>query len=66
MSRSSTAEQLGQVQRQAGVERACGVLGDSVYPFVDGLRTTDGIAVARAAAQDAMWRAAYPPPELER
>jgi pyruvate dehydrogenase (quinone) len=37
------AEQLVQVLRQAGVERAYGVVGDSLNPVVDAIRRTDGI-----------------------
>jgi pyruvate dehydrogenase (quinone) len=44
MGESSTAEQLVQVLRQAGVERVYGVVGDSLNPFVDAIRRTDGIA----------------------
>ena len=44
MSKCSTAEQLVQVLRQAGVERVYGVVGESLNPFVDAIRRTDGIA----------------------
>jgi pyruvate dehydrogenase (quinone) len=44
MGESSTAEQLVQVLCQAGVERVYGVVGDSLNPFVDAIRRTDGIA----------------------
>jgi pyruvate dehydrogenase (quinone) len=44
MSKSSTAEQLVQVLRHAGVERVYGIVGDSLNPFVDAIRRTSGIA----------------------
>ncbi|MEA2281834.1 MAG: hypothetical protein QOK21_2441 [Solirubrobacteraceae bacterium] len=44
MSRLSTAEQFVHVLRQVGVERVYGVVGDSLNPFVDAIRITDGIA----------------------
>jgi pyruvate dehydrogenase (quinone) len=62
MSRSSVAEQLVRVLRRVGVERVYGVVGDSLNPFVDAVRRTDGIgwvhvrneeAGALAAAADA-------------
>jgi pyruvate dehydrogenase (quinone) len=53
MSKSSTAEQLVQVLRQAGVERVYGVVGDSLNPFVDAIRTTDGIAWVHVRNEEA-------------
>ena len=40
---STVGEQLVQVLRQAGVGRVYGVVGDSLNPFVDAIRRTDGI-----------------------
>src|SRR5262245_28801161 len=40
---STIGEQLVQVLRQAGVTRVYGVVGDSLNPFVDAIRRTDGI-----------------------
>jgi len=40
---STLAEQLVDVLRQAGVTRVYGVVGDSLNPFVDAIRRTDGI-----------------------
>jgi pyruvate dehydrogenase (quinone) len=53
MSRSSTAEQIVQVLRQAGVERVYGVVGDSLNPFVDAIRTTEGIAWVHVRNEEA-------------
>src|SRR5262249_6639704 len=39
----TVGEQLVQVLRQAGVARVYGVVGDSLNPFVDAIRRTDGI-----------------------
>jgi len=43
MSNATVAEQLVQVLRQAGVARVYGVVGDSLNPFVDAIRRTEGI-----------------------
>ena len=40
---STVGEQLVQVLRQAGVARVYGVVGDSLNPFVDAIRRTEGI-----------------------
>jgi len=40
---STVGEQLVQVLRQAGVTRVYGVVGDSLNPFVDAIRRTEGI-----------------------
>jgi len=40
---STVAEQLIDVLRQAGVTRVYGVVGDSLNPFVDAIRRTEGI-----------------------
>ena len=40
---STVGEQLVQVLQQAGVTRVYGVVGDSLNPFVDAIRRTDGI-----------------------
>ena len=40
---STVAEQLVHVLLQAGVERVYGVVGDSLNPFVDAIRRTEGI-----------------------
>ena len=40
---STVGEQLVHVLRQAGVTRVYGVVGDSLNPFVDAIRRTDGI-----------------------
>src|SRR5256885_11680208 len=40
---STVGEQLVQVLRQAGVPRVYGVVGDSLNPFVDAIRRTEGI-----------------------
>ncbi len=40
---STIGEQLVQVLRQAGVTRVYGVVGDSLNPFVDAIRRTEGI-----------------------
>jgi pyruvate dehydrogenase (quinone) len=53
MSRSSTAEQLVHVLRQAGVERVYGVVGDSLNPFVDAIRRTEGIAWVHVRNEEA-------------
>ena len=41
---STVAEQLVDVLRQAGVTRVNGVVGDSLSPFVDAIRRSEGIA----------------------
>src|SRR5260221_5027593 len=53
MGESSTAEQLVQVLRQAGVERVYGVVGDSLNPFGDAIRTTDGIGWVHVRNEEA-------------
>jgi len=53
MSRSSTAEQFVQVLRQAGVERVYGIVGDSLNPFVDAIRRTEGIAWVHVRNEEA-------------
>jgi pyruvate dehydrogenase (quinone) len=53
MSKSSTADQFVQVLRQAGVERVYGVVGDSLNPFVDAIRRTDGIAWVHVRNEEA-------------
>jgi pyruvate dehydrogenase (quinone) len=53
MSRSSTAAQLVELLRQAGVERVYGVVGDSLNPFVDAIRTTEGIAWVHVRNEEA-------------
>jgi pyruvate dehydrogenase (quinone) len=62
MSRTTLAKQLIDLLLQAGVERIYGVVGDSLNPLVDAIRTTDGIrwvhvrneeAAALAAAAEA-------------
>src|SRR5882672_6402259 len=59
---STVGEQLVHVLRQAGVARVYGVVGDSLNPFVDAIRRTEGIewihvrneeAAALAAAAEA-------------
>src|SRR5262245_52919905 len=40
---STIGDQLVQVLRQAGVARVYGVVGDSLNPFVDAIRRTEGI-----------------------
>src|SRR5262249_18557257 len=40
---STIGEQVVHVLRQAGVTRVYGVVGDSLNPFVDAIRRTDGI-----------------------
>src|ERR1700757_3507291 len=40
---STVGEQLVHVLRQAGVTRVYGVVGDSLNPFVDAIRRTEGI-----------------------
>src|SRR6266478_5191659 len=40
---STVGEQLVHVLRQAGVARVYGVVGDSLNPFVDAIRRTEGI-----------------------
>jgi len=40
---STVGEQLVQVLRQAGVARVYGIVGDSLNPFVDAIRRTQGI-----------------------
>ena len=40
---STIGEQLVEVLRQAGVARVYGVVGDSLNPFVDAIRRTEGI-----------------------
>jgi pyruvate dehydrogenase (quinone) len=40
---TSVAEQFVQVLRQAGVEKIFGLVGDSLNPVVDAVRTTEGI-----------------------
>jgi pyruvate dehydrogenase (quinone) len=40
---STVGEQLVQLLRQAGVARVYGVVGDSLNPFVDAIRRTEGI-----------------------
>ena len=40
---STIGEQLVHVLRQAGVTRVYGVVGDSLNPFVDAIRRTEGI-----------------------
>jgi len=40
---STVGEQLVQILRQAGVARVYGVVGDSLNPFVDAIRQTEGI-----------------------
>src|SRR5215467_14423451 len=42
-SMSTIGEQLVHVLRQAGVTRVYGVVGDSLNPFVDAIRRTEGI-----------------------
>jgi hypothetical protein len=39
---STVGEQLVHVLRQAGVARVYGVVGDSLNPFVDAIRRTEG------------------------
>ncbi|MCW3066928.1 MAG: poxB [Solirubrobacterales bacterium] len=53
MSNVRTAEQLVQLLRQAGVERVYGVVGDSLNPFVDAIRRTDGIAWVHVRNEEA-------------
>jgi pyruvate dehydrogenase (quinone) len=53
VSKSSVAEQLVQILRQAGVERVYGVVGDSLNPFVDAIRRTDGIAWVHVRNEEA-------------
>jgi pyruvate dehydrogenase (quinone) len=53
VSKSSIAEQFVQVLRQAGVERVYGVVGDSLNPFVDAIRKTDGIAWVHVRNEEA-------------
>jgi pyruvate dehydrogenase (quinone) len=53
MSRASVAEQFVHVLRQAGVERVYGVVGDSLNPFVDAIRRTDGIAWVHVRNEEA-------------
>ncbi len=43
MSNPTTAEQLIEVLRQAGVKRIYGVIGDSLNPIVDAVRRAEGI-----------------------
>lgn len=61
MSRSSIAEQFVSVLRQAGVERVYGVVGDSLNPFVDAVRRTDGIAWVLVEPGDVLDRGAVHP-----
>src|SRR2546425_9903227 len=62
---STVGEQLVQVLRQAGVMRVYGVVGDSLNPFVDAIRRTEGIEwihVRNEAAGPLPPPAAAPPP----
>jgi len=43
ISMSTIGEQLVHVDRQTGVTRVYGVVGDSLNPFVDAIRPTKGI-----------------------
>src|ERR1700716_4540489 len=53
MTRASVAEQLVRVLRRVGVERVYGVVGDSLNPFVDAVRRTDGIGWVHVRNEEA-------------
>src|SRR5215813_4664765 len=50
---STIGEQLVHVLRQAGVTRVYGVVGDSLNPFVDAIRRTDGITWVHVRNEEA-------------
>src|SRR5918911_2510833 len=49
----TVADQLLDVLVQAGVERICGVVGDSLNPVVDAIRRTDGIEFIHVRNEEA-------------
>src|SRR5918911_4026080 len=49
----TVADQLLDVLVQAGVERICGVVGDSLNPVVDAIRRTDGIDFVHVRNEEA-------------